>query len=39
MIMRGRSRAKRPEAAQKIDLLVAEPRDIGDRLGARQDGE
>jgi len=34
--VRGRSIAKRPEAAQKLDLLLAEPRDIGERLGSGQ---
>ena len=37
--MRGRAMAKRPEPAQQRDLLLAEPRDINDRLCARQHRE
>ena len=30
--MRGRSIAKRPEPAQQVELLLAEPGDVGERL-------
>jgi len=39
VIVRGRSIAKRQEPAQKADLLLAEPRDIAERLGAAEHRE
>ena len=36
VIVRGRAVAKRPEPAQKIELLLAEPRDIDEGLRPSQ---
>lgn len=39
MVVRRRAVLERPEATQKINLLLAEPRDIGEGLRSRQHGE
>ena len=39
MIMGGRAVRERPEATQKIELLLAEPRDIGEGLRPSQHSE
>jgi hypothetical protein len=37
VIMRGSTVAKWPEPTQKIELLLAEPGNVDERLGSRQD--